>query len=283
MALFGFPRAFMPHAAWTDVRLFFAIATALALRARSAAGQGLRPIVYGRCRSSSSCRPARPRSSSGVTTFPCWRSRCSRSCCFSAATSRLRRSGRAGGPPQTNRLAAHVRARGRRPKHRSPPAVAISDRAGRRSARGACHGQGIPAGFVDDVILFPQGLSSLPSPAASATIGSLVVAAVPCGGSRTGPSSVSRCSPALLCSCAGKEAGSVRASGGVGRSRDSAHARASRSGRPLRLLRLSDRTAHMGHVAQRPEDAPARLSARARLLPPRRNRRCERRADRRAR
>jgi hypothetical protein len=72
-----------------------------------------------------------------------------------------------------------------------------------------------PRAFVDDVIMFPQGLSSLPSPAASMTLGSLVVGGVSARGVVTwlllGVAMV--VSAAVLVSLARKPAGRASSTG----------------------------------------------------------------------
>jgi Glycosyltransferase family 87 len=179
MALFGFPRAFLPQAAWTDVRLFFAIATALAAAGTLCCWPGPRadrlralqilvvlPTGATATVVGGDDVPVLALSLLALVLFQRGHRAASAGVVALAALLKLTAW------PLMFALAVVGRKTGRRlpsPLVVAPIGVLFVVLAAARAS---------PAGFADDVILFPQGLSSLPSPAASTTIGSLVVAAV---------------------------------------------------------------------------------------------------------
>jgi hypothetical protein len=175
MALFGFPRAYRPGAAWTDARLFFAIAATLAAgvalccwpgsaAARLRAAQvlvvlptGADALVVG-----GDDVPVLALSLLALVLFRRRRHTASAAAAGLAGLLKLTAW------PLMFALAAVGCARGRRarsPFVLAPLAVVVTVLAAAAAS---------PAAFAEDVVLFPQGLTSLRSPAASTTVGSLV-------------------------------------------------------------------------------------------------------------
>lgn len=182
MALFGFPRALLPNTAWTDARVFFALATALAAAAalwrwRAAAERRLRalqvlvvlPTGALVLVSGGDDVPVLALSLLALVLFQRRRHAASAGAVAAAALLKLTAW------PLMIALAVAARdVHGRRsfgsPLVLAPVVVVLGVLVAVASG---------PADFASDVLLFPLGLTSLPSPAASTTLGSVVLGTVP--------------------------------------------------------------------------------------------------------
>jgi hypothetical protein len=174
MAVFGLPRALIPHALWTDARVFFAIATALAAAAALccwSAPRGVHvramqilvvlPTGAAAIVGGGDDVPVLALSLLALVLFQ--RQRHTSASVAVAVAGLLKLTAW----PLMFALAIAGRASGRRmlsPLTLAPVVVFLGVLAAAQAS---------PADFADDVIMFPQGLSSLPSPAASITLGSL--------------------------------------------------------------------------------------------------------------
>lgn len=183
MAVFGAPGALLPHSPWTDARIFFALVTALAAAAafrswRAQPERRLRalqvlvvlPTGAAALVAGGDDMPVLALSLLALVLFE--RGRHVASAVAVAAAGLLKVTAW----PLLAALAVSARdGRGRRLGSPLVLAAAVVV-AGVLVAVAAG-----PAAFVDDVLLFPAGLTALPSPAASTTVGSTLVHAL--GGS----------------------------------------------------------------------------------------------------
>jgi Glycosyltransferase family 87 len=178
MAVFGLPGALLPHRPWTDARVFLALATGLAaaaalLRWRAPPGRRLRALQV-----LVILPTGAPALAAGVNDMPVLalsllalvlleRGRHLASAVAVALAALLKVTAW----PLLLALAVTARAGDGRRGLRSPflvaPALVVAAVVAAAAAG--------PAAFADDVLLFPAGLSSLPSPAASTTVGSTLV------------------------------------------------------------------------------------------------------------
>ncbi len=178
MAVFGLPGALVPHTPWTDARVFLALATglaaALALRRwRAPAGHRLRALQV-----LVILPTGAPALAAGVNDMPVLALSLLALVLFergrhlaSAGAVALAALLKVTAWPLLLALAVTARPGSGRHRLRSPLVVAPVVVAAAVLAAAAAG----PAAFADDVLLFPAGLSSLPSPAASTTVGSTLV------------------------------------------------------------------------------------------------------------
>ncbi len=181
MAIFGLPRAFAPVTPWTDARVFFGLTAALAAGAalarwRTPAERRLRalqvllvlPTGASLLVAGGDDVPVLALSLLALVLFDRGRHRESAVAIGSAALLKLTAW------PLLLALAFAARGPRGRNRIRSPLVIASAIVLAAMSAAAAVD----PGSFANDVLLFPLGLTSLPSPAATTTLGSTVVGAV---------------------------------------------------------------------------------------------------------
>jgi MFS family permease len=178
MAVFGLPRALLPNTPWTDARIFFALATALvaatalarwrapperrlrALQVLLVLPTGALALVGG-----GHDMPVLALLLLALVLLERRRHTASAGAIAAAAMLKL--------TAWPLLFALAVTARGARRRVRSPIGLAVGF-VGLGVLLAVAAG---PGAFADDVLLFPAGLTSLPSPAASTTLGSMLLGA----------------------------------------------------------------------------------------------------------
>ncbi len=219
MAVFGLPQALVPNTPWTDARIFFALATALAaaaalLRWRAPPERRLRalqvlivlPTGAQALVSGGHDMPVLALLLLALVLLERRRHAASAGAIAAAALLKLTAW------PLLLAFAVTTQRR-----LRSPIALALGV-VGLVVLLAAAAG---PADFVDDVLLFPTGLTTLPSPAASTTLGSTLLGTTPLNTTRVVLTLILFAvalvgSTAVLAALAAREAGPARVAAAAG-------------------------------------------------------------------